>query len=356
MAEYRVDEMVAMVYLYGECHQNLSATVRMYAQRYPNRRHPARQTLHGIVRRFNETGSVVHRDRPGRPRHVSNDDTSTVILASVVVNPHTSSRAIAADVGCSHSSVLNVLHSHKYHPYHVHCHQALREHDYNTRVEFCNWLLCCLQDDPMFLRSIIWSDEAQLSRNGVVNTHNLHYWATTNPHWLRETTHQDNWRINVWCGLYNQQLIGPVFYGGTLTGERYDILLNTTINDFVEALPLAQLRNVWFQQDGAPPHYAAVARATLDAMFGDHWIGRAGPIAWPPRSPDLTPMDFFLWGYIKSCVYETPPTTLMDLQERITQACARVTPNTLLAVHTSIQHRAEMCVGADGRQFEHIMP
>ena len=128
----------------------------------------------------------------------------------------------------------------------------------------------------------------------------------------------------------------------------------------VEALPFTQLRKflwfLWFQQDGAPPHYAVVARATLDAMFGDNWIGRAGPIAWPPHSPDLTLMDFFLLGYTKSHIYETPANTPMDLQECITQACAQVTPNTVHAVQTSIQHHAVICVGADGWQLEHICP
>ena len=26
------------------------------------------------------------------------------------------------------------------------------------------------------------------------------------------------------------------------------------------------------------------------------WIGRAGQFAWPERSPDLTPLDYYMWG------------------------------------------------------------
>ena len=147
----------------------------------------------------------------------------------------------------------------------------------------------------------------------MVNTHNLHYWSIENPHWLQETSHQVCWHVNVWCCVPNRKIIGPIFYNRNLTGERYNRLLRTIIEEYLDGLPLAQLQNVWFQHDGAPPHFAAIARDTLNELFDDHWIGRAGPIAWPPRSPDLTPMDFFLWGYIKSIVYETPPTTLMYL-------------------------------------------
>jgi hypothetical protein len=63
---------------------------------------------------------------------------------------------------------------------------------------------------------------------------------------------------------------------------------------------------VTFQQDGAPPHFGNVVRDTLDSEFPGRWIGRTGPIPWPPRSPDLTPPDFFLWGYVKDKVFATP--------------------------------------------------
>ena len=44
----------------------------------------------------------------------------------------------------------------------------------------------------------------------------------------------------------------------------------------------------------------------LAATYNDQWIGGVGPVAWPPRSPDLTPMDLFLWGYMKALIYTSP--------------------------------------------------
>ena len=41
----------------------------------------------------------------------------------------------------------------------------------------------------------------------------------------------------------------------------------------------------------------------LNERFPDAWIRRGGPIPWPRRSPDLSPLEFFLWGYIKNIVY-----------------------------------------------------
>lgn len=62
--------------------------------------------------------------------------------------------------------------------------------------------------------------------------------------------------------------------------------------------------NLIFMQDGAPPHYAAAVRNFLNQEYPNAWIGRGGPIAWPPRSPDLNACDYFLWGHMKDIIYK----------------------------------------------------
>ncbi|KDR19265.1 hypothetical protein L798_06685, partial [Zootermopsis nevadensis] len=52
-------------------------------------------------------------------------------------------------------------------------------------------------------------------------------------------------------------------------------------------------------EDGAPPHWGLQIRAYLDRAFPGRRIGRDDPVPWPPRSPDITPLDFFLWGHDK---------------------------------------------------------
>ena len=74
-----------------------------------------------------------------------------------------------------------------------------------------------------------------------------------------------------------------------------------------------------FQQDGAPPHFSKEVRAWLNETFNGRWIGRGGPISWTPRSLDLMPLKFFLWGYIKTKVYKTRVNDIADLNERIEQ-------------------------------------
>jgi len=84
-----------------------------------------------------------------------------------------------------------------------------------------------------------------------------------------------------------------------------------------------------FQQDGAPPHWGSHVRRFLDATFPNWWIGRDGPTTWPPRSPDITPLDFLLWRYVKDKVFSTPVPDITNLKARITDAFATITEDVL---------------------------
>ncbi|GFX96632.1 uncharacterized protein TNCV_244191 [Trichonephila clavipes] len=67
------------------------------------------------------------------------------------------------------------------------------------------------------------------------------------------------------------------------------------------------------------------ARATIDLLkdtFGDRLISRFRPVNWPPRSCVLTPLDYFLWGYVKSLVYADKPQTLDHLEDNIRRVIA----------------------------------
>ena len=109
--------------------------------------------------------------------------------------------------------------------------------------------------------------------------------------------------------------------------------------------------------DGAPPHFGVVVQEYLNAHFPNRWIGRGGPISWPARSPDLNPIDFYLWGHLKSLVYETPVDSEAELLPRIQAACDQVrgTPEVLERVRRSMMHRCQLCIECGGRHMEHIL-
>ncbi|PSN49176.1 hypothetical protein C0J52_10906 [Blattella germanica] len=91
----------------------------------------------------------------------------------------------------------------------------------------------------------------------------------------------------------------------------------------------------------------------MDNLQG-HWIGLRGPIKFPPRSPDLTHMDFYLWGTMKDEVYRRKPRTLEELRQEITAACAAISIETLTNVVAATAHRSVICLDANGQHFEHL--
>ena len=58
-----------------------------------------------------------------------------------------------------------------------------------------------------------------------------------------------------------------------------------------------------FKKDAATCHTARVIMDLLRGEFSEHFISRSRPVNWPPRSCDLTPLDYFLWGNVKAHVY-----------------------------------------------------
>ena len=76
--------------------------------------------------------------------------------------------------------------------------------------------------------------------------------------------------------------------------------------------------------DGTPAHFSHVAREYLDVAYPNQRMGRAGPVASPPRSPDINPLDFYLWGRLKTLVYATEIPNVAALQQRIENGCTTV--------------------------------
>ena len=102
------------------------------------------------------------------------------------------------------------------------------------------------------------------------------------------------------------------------------------------------------QQDGAPPHWGLAVRPFLNDTFPERWIGRGGPIPWPPRFPDITPLDFFLRGYARDIVYRTEVRYIGDLQQRIIEALDTVTVDMLARTWLEIEHRLDILRATDG--------
>jgi len=90
----------------------------------------------------------------------------------------------------------------------------------------------------------------------------------------------------------------------------------------------------------------------LDATFPGRWVGRGGPTAWPPRSPDLTPLDFFACGVIKDVEYRRKVRDLADLRQRIIEAVELITAHMLINTWQELEYRSDICRATAGAHIE----
>jgi len=113
--------------------------------------------------------------------------------------------------------------------------------------------------------------------------------------------------------------------------------------------------DVWFQQDGATAHTARRSLRVLREMFPRRLISLGGDMEWPARSSDLSPCDFFLWGYLKEKVFKHRPQSLEDLKERIQQEIDSILPELTRRVMKNFRERLHQCVANDGRHMSDLI-
>ncbi|GFT67448.1 uncharacterized protein TNCV_2360611 [Trichonephila clavipes] len=172
---------------------------------------------------------------------------------------------------------------------------AIHQNDHQARRRFVEWAQNEIAVVPDFHKRILFSDEAHFWLNGYVNKQNCRIWSEANPQVYVETP------------LHPEKTDCLVHFMGWWNPSS-KTMKTTTLQSMV------------------------IARATIDLLkdtFGDRLISRFGPVNWPPRSCDLTPLDYFLWGYVKSLVYADKPQTLDHLEDKIHRVIADIRPQML---------------------------
>jgi hypothetical protein len=137
---------------------------------------------------------------------------------------------------------------------------------------------------------------------------------------MERSLHSD--KLEVWETLSSLGMFGPFFFEDencdteTINSVSYMGILK---KKFLPALRRrgANFNTVWFQQDGATPHTSRDVIAWLQKTFGKHCISYRTDNVWPPHSPDLSPLDFFLMGYLKDKVYNPAQPSLEELKTAI---------------------------------------
>ncbi|GFX51005.1 uncharacterized protein TNCV_2733561 [Trichonephila clavipes] len=358
--------LVKLYYQIGEC---AGAALRSCRHTKGIRRGKGPLTNAAVARmisKFEATGCLDDRPHCGRPNTRRNaaetvkDEMETV--AGLSMHGEVSARVVARRIGIPYITVWLALRSTlRCYPYKIHGHHEMLPGDSVNRKAFAVAFQKKTEDDD-WLSNLLLTGEAHFTLRGSVNTHNCRIWATENPRTVMETPLHDE-KVTVWVGFTTSTVIGPFFFEemrdsgfvtATVTGERYaDMLQNRIIPSLADK---HLLERTIFMQDGAPPHIARRVKDLLRRSFGDDRVhSRHFHYALPPRSPDLSPCDYWLWGYLKSQVYRDRPTSLGMLKVNFRLQCLTITPYMLYSAVHNIIPRLQLLLRNDGEHIEHFL-
>lgn len=358
MGQFTVEQRVHMVKTFLET-KDYDEVIRSFVQRYPNRAPPSKTSIYRNVKKYERNGTSLNLNKgnSGRRRTGRSAVNIQLVRAAFTANPNLSTRRNGLNLPQTTVNRIIRLDLRLY-PYKIHVRHELKPQDFGRRVAFCNWFLGQCHNNR-FLHNFVIGDEASFSMNGKVSTHTVRQYA---PKGQQPSFNYDvnlsREKLNVWAGLCgNGAILGPFFFQRNITGRTYLDMIN---QDIIPALlPVYglinenQIANIWWAQDGAPAHRKREVIQRLDALFQNNLIALGHQIEWPPRSPDLTPMDFFVWGYVKNKVYVTPPRNLQDLRQRISDEFVLMRQQGFVAnAFRGMERRATLCVQKNGRHVE----
>lgn len=354
MQSYTTSEKVNFVswYFQGLSSREISDNFAVF---YPNRPIPSKSTVSRIVDQFKSTGCVnsEHTKRV-RTHTVSNDENKEIICASIEANPSNSVRGMANELGINRETCRRVLKSEGYKCFKLKNVQKLHDGDSFRRMEFCETWIDKINRNPRLKNKILFTDECTFYLEGFVNKQNDRFWAKENPNQVHERHHQVRHKVNVWCGIAGSRIIGPYFFGHNINGNNYLEFLQRTVVPAIDALELPH--PLIFMHDGCPAHGSAEVTEFLNNTFGNNWIGLRGPYKWPARSPDLNPLDFFYWGYMKEKVFKVRNLrNIEEMRQTILQVSQDI-PNVMLQnVSRAFYDRLGFCLAQYGNTFEQLL-
>ena len=380
MRQYTKDErnFLLLEYHKQKGTRNFKANiVNEFMIKFPNARRPGKNYLTKVFKKQIDHGTVLNLNskaspgpsHSGRSRSRRNQATMNQVKAVMDrdaakqigqrnVSPVSSARRNA--LGIPKSSWSRIKTELKYHPYKPIARHQLLPADLPRRLAFATWVVSLTDREIM---SFLFSDEANFELCGSVNSQNVRRYAelkTSNPvlggrpdHFFVEKKISP--KLMVFCGVKEGGLFGfRIFDNQNMTADIYHTHLQYRVLPQLRQDNGGTLNGLYWAQDGAPCHTADVNVNYLDRQFGNRVISNRSIRGrdWPPRSPDLNPLDFFLWGFLKSKVYTPRPATLAELRANITLEMGRVDPAMINRAMLDFKARCHKCIAANGDFFE----
>jgi transposase len=320
-----------------------------------------RDTVSDAVQRYYETNSNRNRAGSGRPRSATDEEHVEEVRQRIEedsTNKCNSIRKLATDLDISSSSAHRILvNDLNLYPYKLRPRQKLTAEHRRKRKERCEAMQERFGEDGH--RRVIWSDEKIFTVELASNRHNDRIWMTDAPEAEEAIVEhvQHPLQLHVWAAMGYGKKVPLVFFDS-------DVRLNAAIyqESVLEGVlrPWAQdefgyeggeYTQEWtFQQDGATIH---TARATQDWCDNNTNIPDfINKDQWPPRSPDLNPLDYSIWSILLSRACNRPHPDLLSLRSALEREWEALDIETLKRIVDDFPRRVDACIEAEGGHFE----
>ena len=332
--------MVEKFFEFGHC----SLVKRAWRKEFPGLKVPGDKTINNTVFRFKETGSIASLPPIQSKINEQREDAKNQLRTLISENPRLSVRKASRAVGMSYGStrrfLLEDLHLKPFKDQEWH---ELKKPDYPKRVEFARWLTSLPEETFKFF---ICSDEAYFYLKEPINKQNNRSWLETRPtEWKEQPLHDE--KVLVWCAMSAKRIYGPFFFESSVNQHNYLKMLKEFFWERHRKVP--EYKKYYFQQDGATPHTSNLVQNWLKSKFSDFFLDKKKS---PPRSPDLNPCDFYLWGHLKALVYTPLPKTLDDLKANIEREIKKINQEILESTFENFIKRCSLVIAAKGGHIE----
>ena len=193
---------------------------------------------------------------------------------------------------------------------------------------------------------ILAKKKSSFDLGGYVNKQNCHIWGTETPHaYIEKPTHPK--RLTVCYGFWSRGIIGQFFFENeqgeavTVNGDCYRAMLNEFLFTKIEEVDMGNRTTLHATQPKLHSMF-------LCLVFEDRIISRRVDIVWPPRSCDLTLLDYYLWGAVK-------PETIDALKDNTREVIGEIQLHTIDNVLKNWTDRVYYCMASWGSHLNEII-
>ena len=305
-------------------------------------------------------------------------------LVSSSPDEQVSCRKLAARAGISKSSMHLVLRKGlRLFPYRLGEGQTLEEGHISMRLSACRVLQQRAAGDESFWRKIYFSDECYITLDRHVNSQNDRMWRPKGERpgvVATHVAHPD--KLSIFVALkfgcrpifwFFEEEANGVTRNVNVNSQNYIDMMRNHVIPIIKAnredpaygqqtSTRIPRRHDWsldiFQQDGASAHNSKRTIDFLYSNFKEVITLRAQEkngkkLVWPPRSPDLNPLDFWLWSFLKERVWAgDQPTTRDQLRQKVVFVLQSIPQQMIDNACLRFKTVVDLCVEAGGHHFD----